>query len=303
MDELEFASAGPAASRYIGKIGGYGAQYATHVVRLFATVLIPIIAFALLALAPTSAKASNVQFVGSVGYTYAGNLAVLTANEVANLDSAGFSGTLHLELWAFPAAYTGAGEIGYKLSEYSLGQLVAGFHYSNISSGSIAFAPPPNGTWIFTMFVTEYTGVAVNGGYTVRDWVNFSAPVVFGPPPPPPPPPPALTPQIGLWWNPNESGSGYAFDYKHGVLVVTVYSYLPNGTPQWYLASGSLSGSTFTSTLDKYVAGQCIACAAYPGRPSNTGNDGAVTIIFSSPTSATMYLPGGRVTQIQPQAF
>jgi hypothetical protein len=33
------------------------------------------------------------------------------------------------------------------------------------------------------------------------------------------------------------------------------------------------------------------------------GNDGAITIIFFSPTSAPAYLPGNRVTQIQPQAF
>lgn len=185
-----------------------------------------------------------------------------------------------------------------KLAEYTLGQLNAGFDLSNISSGSIPFSPPPNGTWVFTLLVTEFTGAGADDGYAPDDYINFAAPVVFGPPTPPPP---ALTPQVGLWWNPNESGSGYALDYKHGVLVVTVYSYAPNGAPQWYLASGPLSGTTFTSTLDKYVAGQCIACS-YAGRPTNIGNDGAITIDFSSPTSATVFLPGNRVTQIQPQA-
>jgi hypothetical protein len=150
--------------------------------------------------------------------------------------------------------------------------------------------------------LTEYYAATIDDGYLPDDWVNFPSPVVIGPPPPPAPPPPALTPQVGLWWNPSESGSGYALDYKHGVLVVTIYSYAPDGAPQWYLAAGPLSGTTFTATLDKFVNGQCIACA-YAGQPAAVGNDGSVTIVFSSPTSATMYLPNSRVTQIQPEAF
>ena len=52
----------------------------------------------------------------------------------------------------------------------------------------------------------------------------------------------------------------------------------------------------------KMFGGQCISCP-YSGPPQEIGNDGDVTIQFSSPTSATMYLPGGRVTYIQPEAF
>ena len=112
-----------------------------------------------------------------------------------------------------------------------------------------------------------------------------------------------ITPQAGLWWNPDESGSGYALDYKHGVLVVTIYSYVSAGDSTWYLAAGPVSGSNFFSaTLDKYRGGQCISCA-YPGRPASAGNDGTVTIQFTSPASATMTLPGGRAVPIQPQPF
>jgi len=64
----------------------------------------------------------------------------------------------------------------------------------------------------------------------------------------------------------------------------------------------SPDGKNFIGTLDKYQGGQCIACA-YSGRPTLVGNDGPVAITFNSPTSATMTLPGGRVTQIQPQPF
>ena len=113
-----------------------------------------------------------------------------------------------------------------------------------------------------------------------------------------------LVPQVGLWWNPNESGSGYNIDVKRNVLVVTVFSYKPNGEPEWYLASGPLSpdGKVFVGTLDKYRNGQCISCP-YSGPPTLVGNDGVVEITFSTPTSAIMRLPGGRVTSIQPQGF
>jgi Leucine-rich repeat (LRR) protein len=111
----------------------------------------------------------------------------------------------------------------------------------------------------------------------------------------------AIAPQVGLWWNPAESGTGYALDFKHGVLVVTVYSYTASGPPIWYLASGPVTNNTFTATLDKYQGGQCIFCTYRPTEIN--GNDGTISIFFTSPTSAMMTLPGGRNVQIIPQDF
>lgn len=114
---------------------------------------------------PVSAEASNIRFVGNVAYKYTGNVVVLTADEIANFDASGVSGPLRLELWAVTAPFDGGPVTGYKLAEYALGQLVAGFSYSNVSSGSVPFTPPPEGKWTFNMFVTEYTsGPAVNDG-------------------------------------------------------------------------------------------------------------------------------------------
>ena len=113
----------------------------------------------------------------------------------------------------------------------------------------------------------------------------------------------AFNPPPGIWENANEIGTGYSLDFKHGVLVVVFYSFNPNGTAQWYISSGPLVGSTFTGTLDKFVNGQCISASCAYRYPALTGNDGAVTIIFSSDTTATMYLPGGRVIPIHPSVF
>lgn len=113
----------------------------------------------------------------------------------------------------------------------------------------------------------------------------------------------AFQPAGGMWWNPDESGSGYNLVIQNGTLVMTLFSYKTSGDSEWYLAVGPLtnSGRAFTATLDKYRNGQCISCAFKVNTPS--GNDGVVSITFQSETSATMTLPGGRTTTIVPFNF
>jgi hypothetical protein len=131
-----------------------------------------------------------------------------------------------------------------------------------------------------------YKGVYVNSTATLP---GFSAQ------------PTPIAPAVGLWWNPLESGSGYALDFKHGVLVVTTYSYTAGGASTWYISSGPVVNNTFTARLDKFVAGQCISCGYRP--PTSAGDDGNMVINFTSSTSATMTLPGGRSFPIIPQNF
>jgi hypothetical protein len=115
----------------------------------------------------------------------------------------------------------------------------------------------------------------------------------------------AFIPVAGMWWNPAESGTGYNIQVQHGTLVATIFAYAGNGDPMWYLIVGSMAnagaGIATTATLDKYRGGQCASCLYR--MPSTMGNDGSMTITFSSPTAATVQLNGGRVTQIQPYAW
>jgi hypothetical protein len=107
-----------------------------------------------------------------------------------------------------------------------------------------------------------------------------------------------IVPVAGAYYDPSESGSGFGLDYQNGTLIVEVYSYLQSGASQWYLAAGPVVNNVFTATLDKYTGGQCISCAYKdPGPP--VGNDGTITITFTSPTKATVDLPGGRHFQIE----
>ncbi len=144
--------------------------------------------------------------------------------------------------------------------------------------------------------MVDATSAAVLTGYTIPGAAT---------PPGGGPAPLAFTPVTGLWWNPAESGSGYDIQVQHGVLVATMYSYTAAGDPMWYLATGAMTNSganvVVTGTLDKYRGGQCASCMYQ--MPTMMGNDGGVTITFTSPTTATMRLPGGRVTAIQPTAW
>jgi len=241
------------------------------------------------------AHATNVTFVGQIGYAINGENVTLTASEVRNLD--GVSASLRMELWAYPQPFDGTAQNGYRTAVLDLGQLAGGSPITNIQA-SVPFTRPPTGTWYFTMFLTEFTGGPNDDGYTARAYGTFPTPVTFGPINT------AFVPTTGLWWNPNESGSGYNIQVRHGVLVLIMYSYEANGDPIWYLISGPLTdnGTKLSSTLDKYKNGQCAGCP-YTGRPVSDGNDGPISIQFTSENEAFLSFPSGRFVRIEPYNF
>ncbi len=112
---------------------------------------------------------------------------------------------------------------------------------------------------------------------------------------------PSNKPVEGMWWDPTQSGSGYAIAVKHDVLVMTVFSYTDAGLSQWYLFVGPLINNSATGKLLKFAGGQCIECGYR--LPVVAGDDGMATVTFTSPTTGTILLPGGRITQIVPQDF
>ena len=104
----------------------------------------------------------------------------------------------------------------------------------------------------------------------------------------------AFQPHSGLWYNPNEPGSGYVIDIQNGTLQFGVYAYVPGGASEWYLAAGVLTntGHTLSAILDKYRNGQCISCLYARGRVL-IGNYGPITITFTSEMSANLSLQIG----------
>jgi hypothetical protein len=103
----------------------------------------------------------------------------------------------------------------------------------------------------------------------------------------------AFEPASGLWWNPNESGRGFAVDYQNGILIVTGFVYNTDGTPTFVQAAGNFNGTDFTAGLSQVSGGQCLGCA-YKAPTAKT--IGTFTMHFTSDDTATITFPGGSDT-------
>jgi hypothetical protein len=137
---------------------------------------------ATLSVTPAVIQPTTLTVTGPYTYTIqpGGTSVQLTVAQILNGNSGGETGTLRLELWAFPAAYSGQLENGYILADYSLGQLAGGTEFNNVSE-IVPYTPPPNGTWHLTAFVTEYTDAATDSGYVTDAYANFPDTLVVGP--------------------------------------------------------------------------------------------------------------------------
>jgi len=125
---------------------------------------------------------------GPFSYQISGSNITATVQLIDNATN-GTTGTLRLELWAFPTAYNGSAENGYTLGTYVLGTLPPQTEFTPPVTETMPYTAPPNGTWVVTLFVTEYIGSGGDNGYSPDNYVNFSTPLQVGAPPPPPPPP------------------------------------------------------------------------------------------------------------------
>ncbi len=75
-------------------------------------------------------------------------------------------------------------------------------------------------------------------------------------------------PQPGMWFNPQQSGTGLTFTVRNHYLVGTWYGYTDTGEPQWLLFNGPLRpGATpevlwvLDADLQRYQGGSCPTCA------------------------------------------
>ena len=118
-------------------------------------------------------------------------------------------------------------------------------------------------------------------------------------------PPVALVPEKGLWWNPAEDGTGYNFDIKHGVLVMSMFTYEAGGTPSGTSRRDRLPTTGPSSPRRSTIIAMGNALRARLPASRRRMSERAVRFRSRSrlPTSAIITLPGGRVSPIQPQVF
>ena len=100
----------------------------------------------------------------------------------------------------------------------------------------------------------------------------------------------------GWWWNDLESGTGWGFEIQGTTFVIAGYFYDPDGSPVWYLGSGTVSGGNVLSgRMQRYSGGQTLTGPYHP--PSATVVDaGALTLTLIDPNTATLVAGGRQVT-------
>jgi hypothetical protein len=110
-------------------------------------------------------------------------------------------------------------------------------------------------------------------------------------------------PQPGMWWSPSESGRGYSLDPQGDLMVVTTFGYDDSGRMQWYYSPGNLSagGYHWSGPMLKFDFGQPLNGGFIA--PTLMGNDGTLTMDFTSRVTGTVTFPNGRRVAIQRQNF
>jgi hypothetical protein len=109
----------------------------------------------------------------------------------------------------------------------------------------------------------------------------------------------AYTPESGVWWNPNEKGTGLLIEIQDNFVGVFAYVFDQAGNPIWYTSTGFLTGNAlYQGQMLRFTGGQCIGCAWQ--REPNSFQAGSIRIAFNpnDPTRATLTW-GGRTTQIE----
>jgi serine protease len=108
-----------------------------------------------------------------------------------------------------------------------------------------------------------------------------------------------FAPQAGVWWNPQESGRGYAFEVQDGTFSMSAFMYDSAGNPVWYLAAGPLSSSnTFTGSLVQYANGQTLT-GSYKVPTMSNAAAGTISVRFVDTATAVMTLPNGQPINVE----
>jgi hypothetical protein len=111
--------------------------------------------------------------------------------------------------------------------------------------------------------------------------------------------PAAGTPETGIWWNPNESGRGFALEIQNNTMFLGGYMYDASGNPVWYLSGQApmTNPMTYIGTWDQLGNGQTLT-GPYKSPTVVTSNVGSVKIQFTDTQNAILTLPDGRTIPI-----
>ena len=187
--------------------------------------------------------------------------------------------------WVAAAGAINGNSFSSTLDTYANGQTLTGPYVAPVRTGnagniSIAFTDTSQGTLTWpggTIPIQRFD--IVTGGAAMT--------------------PPAGTPEGGIWWNPNESGRGFALEIQGGTMFMGGYMFDASGNPVWY-SSGQTpmtDAMTYIGTWEQYGNGQTLTGTYTPAAKVNT-NVGSISIRFTDTQNATLTLPDGRTIPI-----
>ena len=95
-------------------------------------------------------------------------------------------------------------------------------------------------------------------------------------------------PNNGLWYNPDQSGTGYSIEVQNGTVFGVYYGYDSETKPTWLTFQGDLILSddpeimwTLDADLLQFEGGNCMNCDYNP--PNTTDFERLISAFFTSP--------------------
>jgi len=100
----------------------------------------------------------------------------------------------------------------------------------------------------------------------------------------------STTLQSGWWYVANQSGRGFAIEFRSGRVYLAAFMYEDDGSAGWYVSTGAMAdATTYRGTLNRFAGGPTLTAVAAPRLVSAPG---AVELNFTSDTTARITLNG-----------
>ncbi|MBN9528015.1 MAG: S8 family serine peptidase [Alphaproteobacteria bacterium] len=101
-----------------------------------------------------------------------------------------------------------------------------------------------------------------------------------------------VEPQTGFWYDPSRPAIGFGIERNGSRMMLAGYLYRDpgDGTPVWFNATGSYAVRTFSGRVEHYYGGPSFGSDG-GGAPGMVAG-GNLTVVFSSPTTASISWPG-----------
>lgn len=114
-------------------------------------------------------------------------------------------------------------------------------------------------------------------------------------------------PYSGLWWVPDEPGSGISIEFQDDIngattAFVAIYSFDETGNAVWYVGNGDYTDAAIEIELSTAASGSCLdGCP--PMTPEIQPSNKTLRVAFFSSSAAEMNFGDGETKQLRPFVF